>query len=310
MDTLRIAAIDEPISLAAITEIGFRLGVKPGAPRLQRVIAGSTRHREERFQKLSRLLLGGEADVLVWPAWELPRTLPEGLSIVAIVRTGDGRLRLVTTDTGPAPAFHELPARSKVVTCDPATRAQILNRFPHLWAEVEPPGIEILLGLRHAIWDAACIPAELLSLGPANDLKVSTVALEEILPPSGQGAITILAPAGRGAKAEGGRAALVARLAILNDRELETCLVAERVFLRNVGDVAGAVATAHATLSGQVMDITGVLVGQEGEWRTGDGAEADARYGETLAIEIADSCRQTSRRARAGIMSLEELVAG
>jgi len=276
----RLAAVGEVSSLAPLARIARALERRSDPPAAVVVTVEPWCGPAEPLSAVQRKLVEGGIDAALCPATRLPESLPREIEVGAILRCRDPRYWYVS--------FHEedlahLPAEAKVVTCDAVARAQICYRFPSLQVEMSPPSEVIAAGLRHEVWRAACVPGDVAESDPSLASHGALVPPEEVTPIVGQGLVAVLLRAGGGSLRDA--------VQLLNEPVPEHCLRAERAFLARLAPLADRVATARATRNGGMLELTGVLAERDGRWLVADQAQAPARFGEVVALEIADSCR-------------------
>lgn len=283
MKTIRLAGGSDPIGLLHAARVERKLSFPQDPIDVSGVLVEGSQDPEELFDRLAATLFDGSADAAALPASSLPLRLPLGFDLVAVFREELPRYRCVAHGR---PSLDALPARAKVVTCDPISRAQILISHPGLRVEMGAPGTDMWEALRHGAWAAACMPPEAIEMGSLWGLEVGAIPAEEIVPIVGLGATAILAPAGLGS--------FRGRLEALNDPGIEACLRAERIFLRHVPRTASSVAAAIARIQAGKMQIIGLFAGREGEWLAIDQAEGPEAHGEAVALDLAQACADLS----------------
>jgi hypothetical protein len=77
---------------------------------------------------------------------------------------------------------------------------------------------------------------------------------------------------------------------------MELRLRLESIFWWNAMDVPGTVATAGVLVKGDRLVVEGIIVEADGQWLIRDSAEGTAQYGEMIARDVADSCRDLARK--------------
>jgi hydroxymethylbilane synthase len=287
---IRLAAVGDSGALAPVARVARVLEPRVHPPAAVVVTIEPSCPLEEPLAAIRSKLVAGEIDVALCPGCRLPLGLPPGLDVGAVLRCRDPRYRFISLIH---PDLSLMPRGAKVVVCDASARAQILHRFPSLRVEMSPPSEAISAGLRHGVWDAACVGAEIAESDPALAEHASPVPADEIVPCIGQGIVVVLLPAAEGRLRDS--------LRVLNDPAVEHCFRVERAFLSRVSGIAKTTAAARATQSEGRIELTGVLAEENGSWLVADHAHAPSRFGETIALEIADACRKaaTGRSARA-----------
>lgn len=276
----RLAAVGEVSSLAPLARVARALERRSAPPATVVVTVEPWYTPGQPLAGVQKKLVEGEIDAALCPATRLPQGLPREIEVGAIVRSRDPRYWYVSLHEE---SLEDLPRDARVVTCDAVARAQLRHRFSSLRVELSPPSEVIAAGLRHEVWRAACVPAELVESDPSLASHGKPLRAEEVTPVVGQGLVAVLL------RAEGGR--LKDAVQLLNDPALEHCLRVERAFLARLAPLAERVATAWATRKGGMLELTGILADKDGRWLVADQAQAPARFGEVVALEIADSCR-------------------
>lgn len=141
-------------------------------------------------KELEDALLSGKIDLAVHSLKDLPTVLPPGLRIGAITRREDVRDALITMDG--ARSLRSLKPGAKVGTSSLRRRAQILRLRPDLQIENLRGNLDTRVAkLQRGEYDAI-----LLALAGLNRLGLALeharpVALSQLLPAAGQGAIAI-----------------------------------------------------------------------------------------------------------------------
>jgi len=287
MAKIRLATFDAAPSLALASRIRDRLTTIHGAPTVEIAPIDSSRIQAGEAEVLFEKLRSAEADVGVVPAQELPHLLPRGIAMAAVVRDRPAQYLVMSRHR---PVLSLLPGGSKVVAGDEVVRAQILHRFPWLWVELAPADEDLCLGLCRGLWDAGCVPQETGPCCAGESLHSQPISFETLLPPVGQGCAALLA--------RGGQAKTIAWLAAAGDKEAEICLRAERTFLRRASEGTEGMATARAVLSGNVLELTGLLVDRDGAWIITDQASAPVGFLEAASMDLADACRDGAKEHR------------
>lgn len=289
MDTLRLASLGTPIAIGQTARMGYLVESRLRPLKIVDVIVESSLDQPRQIARLVEKLLRGEADAALCPATRLPESLPAGIALGAVVRDRDPRYRCVAAGR---PVLEALPPRARIIACDPIARAQILHRLPGLRVDLAAPSWEIFAGLRHHAWDAACLPPEVFDVGSVTGLRSEPVDEDELLPASGQGVALFLVPA------TGGR--IPARLADLNDADLEARFAAERAFLVRAGERRDCVTTVRARRSGTGLELTGLMAEKDGMWLVHVQAQASWGRGVQAALDLADRCGSLADDRRAG----------
>lgn len=288
LKTLRLASAGTPTALARAARVGHLLETRLDPLTVVNVVVTGPLDPAKQTERLVEKLRSGEVDLAVQSATRLPDPLPNGIRLAALIRDRDPRYRCVTTGR---PCLDALPPGISLITCDPLARAQLLHRLPRARVTLVPPSWEILAGLRHAAWDAACLPPSVLDIGSLAGLRSEPIPEEVMLPAVGQGKSVLLVAAESGAVRE--------RLVPLEDPELEICFEAEVSFLAQVTRTAeepGVLASARAVLESGMLTLTGLMAQEEGRWLVMARGEASPASARIAALQAADSCTTLARQ--------------
>lgn len=281
---LRLAAVGDSGALAPVARVTRVLEPRlhPGASAVVVTIEPFCPMGEP-LASIRGKLAAGDVDVALCPASRLPMTVPAEIEVAAVMRCRDARYQFVSWKHLD---LSLMPRGSSVVVCDASSRAQVLHRYPSLRVDLAPPNDAVVAGLRHGVWDAACVPAEAIESDPEASSHASPIPTDELIPRVGQGIVAVLLRTSEGRLRDPLRG--------LNDPAVEHCLHVERAFLARVSETTGATATARATQHEGMIELTGLLADERGLWLVVDQARAPSRFGETIALEIADACRKTA----------------
>ena len=297
METLRLASSSSPMALAQAARVGHRIATRLDSLMVVEVFVETPMDPEKQVGRIAEKVRDCVADAGVCSASRLGSALPAGVVLAALLRDRDPRYRCVSPER---PALAGLPGHARVVTCDAVSRAQIRHRYPRLQVDLAAPSWEIFAGLRHRAWDAACLPPEIFDVGSLAGLSSELIAPEEVVPAVGQGIVAILA------RCDDER--VRARLAEIDDPDLEVSLGAERAFLASVSGMMEGAATARAVPGGRGVELTGVLAHRDGDWlvsldcRAAPGSEAQE------ARRLAESCLERAARKTGEPVRKEALV--
>src|SRR5574341_814835 len=145
MELLRLASLGTPTALGQAARLGYLVETRLRPLKVVDVVVESPLDPAKQIARLGERLLQGGADAALCSATRLPGSLPAGITIGAVLRDRDPRYRCVSADRM---VLDSLPARSRVVACDPVARAQLLQRLPGLQVDLSLPSWEIFAGLR------------------------------------------------------------------------------------------------------------------------------------------------------------------
>ncbi len=235
---------------------------------------------------LERALLDGDIDVAVHSLKDMPVDDPDGLITGAIGRRADPRDVLISRDGWTRAS---LPHGARVGTCSTRRSAQLLAARPDLVLAPLRGNVDTRVGRALAgDFDAIVIAAAgVLRLG-LDAAITEYLALEEMLPAPGQGALAVQCRTD-----DGGTRALVAPL---DEPEVRAATEAERGFLAGLGGGCTAPVAAHAVVkverSGPVLQLQGLVASPDGR-RVIRGIVVGAPAGgRILGLELADNLRR------------------
>ncbi|TYP73868.1 hydroxymethylbilane synthase [Paenibacillus methanolicus] len=236
-------------------------------------------------KEIEEALLSGEIDLAVHSMKDMPYELPEGLMNGAIPRRVDPRDAIIARD---GLTFETLPQGAKVGTSSLRRASQLKNARPDLVLESIRGNIDTRIRkLETEGFDAVVLAAAGLKRMGWED-KISSYVPEDVsVPAVGQGALGIECRANDEAVRE--------LLALLNDRETELAVQAERTFLGALNGGCQIPIGAYATLAegaggeAPLLTMTGIVGTPDGsvllkEIRQG-------RDPEQLGLEIAEALR-------------------
>ncbi len=295
MDQIQLASIDDPIARAQAGRVRALLEAGPDPLAIVWMVFESSVSPSEQMTRLTERLLDRDVDVVAYPAERLPGHLPEGIALRAMIRDRGAHYCCVSPGR---PVLASLRPETRLVACDAVARAQLLYSFPRLRTDLATLCSGVLDGLRRGEWDAAVAPAGLLESGSLMGLHYEPVAVEDVTPAVGLGMVAVL-----GRAEEAPRHDLVGQL---NDPEAELLFEAERSFLSGACQGTDAVCTARARLTGDMVEVTGLIVDPDGRWLVRDQGRAPLRFAPIVGREVADSCVEMARE-RAARTTLEKV---
>lgn len=212
-------------------------------------------------KELDLALRSGETDVSVHSMKDVESERPAMLRIAAMLPRADVRDRLLG-----ASGLAELAEGAKVGTSSPRRTAQLLRRRPDL--RVEP--IRGNVGTRMAKLERGEFDATLLAAAGLDRLGMADVGtplgIEELLPAPAQAAI--------GIECRADDAAVLERLAVIDDRDTHACVAAERAFARAIGGTCHSPVAALASLRGDEIRLVAQLLSSDGS----DAVDGEARF--------------------------------
>ena len=238
-------------------------------------------------KEIEDALLEGAIDLAVHSSKDMPVVLPDGLDIAAALEREDP-FDAVVLRGGAAPTFRfieELVAHlgdsPRIGTGSVRRTAQISRVMPT--ARFLP--IRGNLDTRLAKLDAGEFDALILAaaglkrLGQGSRISATLPAIA-CVPAPGQGIIALEA------RADNTRARTVA--ARINDRTTAAALTAERAMVRRLGGGCQMPIGAHAMVSGERMELTGIVISLDGAQAVRANAAGDATDAAELGARVAD----------------------
>lgn len=233
-------------------------------------------------KELEEALLDGRIDIAVHSLKDLPTLLPDRLSIAAITEREDARDALILrAATGDAiSSLRQLDAGACVGTSSPRRAAQLRHLRPDLSIKDLRGNVDTRLRkLDAGQYDAIILAsAGLRRLGLERRISAS-LAIEEMLPAVGQGALGIETRAGDEATNR-----LVARL---NHEPTRASCAAERALLRALGGGCQVPIAAHATTGGGRLRLDALAAAIDGAGVIRDVIEGDVADAERIGAKLA-----------------------
>jgi hydroxymethylbilane synthase len=205
-------------------------------------------------KELEAAMAEGRADFAVHSAKDVPMELPEGFVLPAIMAREDPRDAFVSVSYG---SIADLPAGAVVGTSSLRREAQLRERFPHLVIHPLRGNLDTRLAKldRGEYAGIVLAVAGLKRLGLGDRIR-EILAADASLPAAGQGALAIECRADRPEVAK--------LLAALGDADTGDCVRAERAVSRALGGSCQLPLAAHATVSGGVLHLRGLVASPDG----------------------------------------------
>jgi len=246
-------------------------------------------------KELEEALLDKRIDIAVHSLKDLPTILPAELSISAICEREDPRDALVLRAGSTADSLRDLPAESVVGTSSQRRLAQLKALRGDLVVKDLRGNVDTRVRkLDEGQYDALILAsAGLIRLG-LQDRISAAIRTTEMLPAVGQGAIAIEIRADDEVATEA--------TSKLNHHETELACRAERAFLRALGGGCQFPIAAHATITGNTLQIHGLVAKPDGSQilrgdLAGESEEADL-IGAALAARLIDQGADSLLSAR------------
>jgi len=279
MNTIRLSSCDHPIDLRRAAQVERFLHALSDNVEVAAVLQESSRDPNAYVGRLVDSLFRQEADAAVCPAAFLSAGVPQGIEVAAVHREGEPSYICVAVGE---PDLRALEPGAKVAAWDAVSRAQLSFLHPDLSIAPIHSWSDLFEDLRHGAWSAACLPPYALAAGNTWGLRTSPIDPDHLLPAIGQSEIALLSLAGYAHPL----------VASLNDPATERRLRFECAFWRCAMEIPDSVATASASLNGDMVSVTGLIAGTDGTWLVRDEGEAAVKFGEFVAEDVAESCKR------------------
>jgi hydroxymethylbilane synthase len=231
-------------------------------------------------KELEEALLDKRIDLAVHSLKDLPTITPDGLAISAICEREDARDALVLRAGSQIESLRELPKKATVGTSSQRRLSQLKALRDDLIVKDLRGNVDTRVRkLDEGEYDALILAsAGLIRLGLRNRISAA-IASDEILPAVGQGAIAIETRTDDEIAVEATRK--------LNHRETELACRAERAFLRGLGGGCQFPIAAHAVVSGEQLDIEGLVAAPDGSEILRAASSGAAEQGDVIGAALA-----------------------
>ncbi len=205
-------------------------------------------------KEIEDALLEGRIDLAVHSLKDLPTTLPEGLTIGAVLAREDARDALVSRLNLP---LAQLPEGARLGTSSLRRAAQLRAyrpdfRIVNLRGNVDTRLRKAMSGEYEAVLLAA---AGLDRLGHA-DRITEILSSDVIMPAVGQGALAV--------EVRADDEATRSLVALLNDREAQMATRAERSFLKRLGGGCQVPIAAYGLIEDEALTLRGLVASVDG----------------------------------------------
>lgn len=225
-------------------------------------------------REIEEALLDGEVDLAVHSAKDVPGTLPDGLSIVAVPERADARDALCGVTSLP-----DLPEGASVGTSSLRRRAQLLALRSDLEVEELRGNVDTRLG-RLEQGDYAAIILATAGLARLGRDAGTPLAVHELTPAPGQGCLALEA------RADDPDVAATARR--LTHEGSLVCLTAERAVVDALDASCRTPVGAHAVLGRDELELSAFAGMPDGSVWIRDAARGDADDPAALGRRVAD----------------------
>jgi hydroxymethylbilane synthase len=245
-------------------------------------------------KELENAMAAGRADLAVHSMKDVPADLPREFVLAAISSREDPRDALVSSRYAD---FTGMPAGAVVGTSSLRREAQIAARNPGVQIRLLRGNVETRLAkLDRGEYDAIVLAvAGLARLGLDARIRLR-IAVEEILPAPGQGAL--------GIECLAEKAEVLALVAPLADAHTSACVRAERAVSRALGGSCTIPLGAYAEMSARDLRLRALVASPDGKRTARADCTGPATNPEALGARAADELR--SRGAVEILSSIEK----
>ena len=204
-------------------------------------------------KEIENALLAGEIDLAVHSLKDVPITIPEGLTLSAIMEREEPYDVLISRN---GKKLEELPSGAVVGTSSLRRQVQIKRRRRDLKVEILRGNVDTRLRkLKEGLYDAIVLAyAGVKRMGLSGEISQ---VLEDFIPAVGQGSLAIET------RAEDER--VINFVKVLNHQESWLRAVCERAFLRELQGGCQVPIGAYAWIEGDRIKIKGFISDLEGE---------------------------------------------
>ena len=240
-------------------------------------------------EELEDMLADGSIDIAVHSAKDMPSQLPDGFSLIAFSKRERPYDVLVSDDK--SIDLNDTSRKLKIGTSS-VRRVSLLKHFyPHLETVDMRGNLQTRVKkMQNGDCDALMLAYAGVSRMEYSDMIVAAFPCEQFVPPVGQGCIAI----------EAGRIPEEKKKLVrdcINNTESETCLLAERAFLKTLEGGCSIPAFALATLDNDTITLSGGLVSLDGQQQikhtlTGAGQDAITLGNQLGAKILADGGKE------------------
>ena len=205
-------------------------------------------------KELEEAPLDSRIDFAVHSAKDVPSLLDERFELSAFLEREDPRDVLISNK---ANALRDLPARARIGTSSPRRRAQLLSLRPD-FAILDFRGNvgTRLAKLANGEADATILAAAGLNRLRQPDVIANFIAVEEMIPAAGQGAIAL--------EIRRGDEATAAALKPLDHRLTSLSVIAERAVLAALEGSCRTPIAAHAQIANSELALSAMLAQSDG----------------------------------------------
>lgn len=269
---MRIATRGSALALTQARWVADRLG---GAELVEASSDGEPGDKSRFVRGVERALLGGEAEIGVHSAKDLPGAMPEGLEIASVPPREDP----ADVWIGVGGSLEDVSEGARVGTASLRRRAQLLAARPDLQVEELHGNVDTRLRkLREGDLDGIVLAAAgLRRLGREAEIGFA-IPVDQMVPAAGQGALALQIRAGDAATGD----AAVA----INDLSAMRELTAERTVVTLLEATCASPLGAHARCEGGRIAIDAFVGLPDGSEWVRDSLEGDAEQPTLAGAEL------------------------
>lgn len=230
-------------------------------------------------EELEEQLDNGSTDIAVHSAKDMQSILPEGFSLIAFTQREKSHDVLVGLSGGID--LHDDTRRIRVGTSSVRRVSLLRHHYPHL----EPVPMRGNLQTRIRKLEGGDCDALMLAYAGVKRMGYDSMVIhhfpeEQFVPPVGQGCIAIEVAD----RLDRDKKEMVRNC--LNDIQSETCLRAERAYLKTLEGGCSIPAFGHAVLQGDRVQLQAGLANLDGSWLLSKTLKGPADKPEELGLEM------------------------
>ncbi|HEY8402636.1 MAG TPA: hydroxymethylbilane synthase [Cytophagaceae bacterium] len=232
-------------------------------------------------EELEDKLIKSEIDIAVHSAKDMQTTLVDGLDIIAFTEREQCNDVLVSHD--PAFSLTNMDKPVIVGTSSMRRRALLKHYFPHVELREARGNLQTRMQkMTDGQFDAMILAYAGIHRMEYDEKIIQVLPLEMFTPQAGQGSLAIESSVNVSVE----KRELIRK--ITNHPETETCLLAERAFLRELEGGCSIPVFAHATLEGDHVWLSGGVISLDGKKIVRQVMKGSVEDPELIGKELAD----------------------
>ena len=233
-------------------------------------------------QELESGLLSGEVAFAVHSLKDMPTELPEGLQMSAVLTRHDPSDALISDKYQ---SFAELPQGAKVGTSSLRRKAQLLNARPDLDIHDLRGNLQTRMRkMREENFDAIILAAAGVERLEWHDQIKEKLSFDICLPAVSQGVI--------GIETRSDDEEIIKLVQLINDKETEACVAAERSLLKSLEGGCQIPIGAYAEITTEGIRLQGMVGSLDGKTIIRDEITGTVDAGKELGQQLADRLSQ------------------